>query len=86
MWAGNTKAMRSALTKRGHGSTMSYGLNNIEYCKYKQVARRLVEKGIPMAREEFACRGSFAMMHKGKPDAADLKAAADFAKGIVAKG
>lgn len=50
---------------------------------YKQVAKLLAEKNIPFAKEEFACKGSFAMMHKGKPDADDCKAAADFAKKIV---
>ena len=50
---------------------------------YKQVAKLLKEKNIPMAEEEFYCRGSFGPMHKGKPDAADLKSAAEFAKKIV---
>ena len=50
---------------------------------YKQVAKLLAEKNIPFAQEEFACRGSFSVMHKGKPDADDCKAAADFAKKIV---
>jgi hypothetical protein len=36
-----------------------------------------------MAEEEFYCRGSFGPMHKGKPDAEDLKRAAEFAKKIV---
>lgn len=53
---------------------------------YKQVAKLLDAKKIPFAEEEFVCKGSFAMMHKGKPDAEDCKAAAAFAKGIVAQG
>lgn len=50
---------------------------------YKQVSRIAEGKGITMASDEFACRGSFKFMHKGKPDAEDLKAAAEFAKFIV---
>jgi flavodoxin len=50
---------------------------------HKQVAKLLAEKQIPFADEEFACKGSFAMIHKGKPDAEDCKAAADFAKRII---
>jgi flavodoxin len=50
---------------------------------HKQVAKLLAEKQIPFADEEFACKGSFAMIHKGKPDAEDCKAAADFAKKII---
>lgn len=36
-----------------------------------------------MATEEFHCRGSFGAIHKGKPDANDLKSVAEFAKLIV---
>jgi flavodoxin len=50
---------------------------------HKQVAKLLAEKQISFADEEFACKGSFAMIHKGKPDAEDCKAAADFAKKII---
>ncbi len=50
---------------------------------YKQVSRIAEGKGIMMASDEFACRGSFKFMHKGKPNAEDLKAAAEFAKFIV---
>ena len=50
---------------------------------YKQVGKLLAEKGIPQAKEEFYCRGSFGPMHRGKPDANDLKAAGDFAKKVL---
>lgn len=50
---------------------------------YKQVAKLLAAKHIPFAEEEFACRGSFAMLHKGRPDADDCKAAASFAKKMI---
>lgn len=52
---------------------------------YKQVGKLLKEKEIPQAEEEFYCRGSFGLMHKGKPDENDCKAAAEFAKKIVGK-
>lgn len=50
---------------------------------HKQVAKLLAAKNIPFAEGEFACKGSFAMLHKGKPDEADCKAAAEFAKKII---
>lgn len=50
---------------------------------HKQVAKLLAAKNIPFAEEEFACKGSFAMLHKGKPDTDDCKAAAVFAKKII---
>ena len=53
---------------------------------HKQVAKLLAARQIPFAEEEFACKGSFAVMHKGKPDAEDCKAAAAFAKKILSRG
>ncbi|MBO7600146.1 MAG: flavodoxin [Lachnospiraceae bacterium] len=50
---------------------------------YKQVAKLLKEKNIAFASEEFYCKGSFGPMHKGKPDADDIKAAAEFARKVV---
>ena len=49
----------------------------------KYIAKLLEAKKIPLAKEEFSCRGAFAMLHKGRPNAADQKAAADFAKTII---
>ena len=50
------------------------------------VAKLLEEKGIPFAPEEFSCRGSFALMHRGRPNEADCAAAGEFAKKIVSQG
>ena len=52
---------------------------------HKQVAKLLAARQITFSEEEFACNGSFAMMHKGKPDAEDCKTAAAFAKKIVSQ-
>ena len=49
----------------------------------KYVEKLFEEKNIPLLKEEFFCRGSFLMLHKGRPNEADLKAAAEFAKKIV---
>ena len=68
------------------GKVVSFSTAAIIKSTYKQVARLLAAKGIPFAAEEFACRGSFAMLHKGKPDAEDCKRAAEFAKRIVSEG
>lgn len=65
------------------GKVVNFSTAAIIKSTYKQVAKLLAEKNIPFAKEEFACQGSFAVMHKGKPDANDCKAAADFAKKIV---
>jgi len=50
---------------------------------YKQIGKLLAAKNIPLDKEEFHCRGSFQMMHRGKPDEQDIAAAKEFAKGII---
>ena len=50
---------------------------------YKQVGKLLAEKHIPLAQEEFYCRGSFVMLHRGRPDENDLKAASSFAVATI---
>ena len=51
----------------------------------KYIAPLLEKKGIPLAEEEFACRGAFAMFHRGRPSADDCGKAERFAADIVAK-
>ncbi len=65
------------------GKVVNFSTAALIKSTYKQVAKLLAAKNIPLAKEEFACKGSFAMMHRGKPDDADCKAAAEFAKKIV---
>ncbi len=52
----------------------------------KYVEKLLAEKKIPVAKEEFSCRGAFAMLHRGRPNEADQRAAADFAREILSQG
>ena len=47
---------------------------------YKQVKAAAVAKGLTVADEEFFCKGAFGIIAKGRPDAGDAKAAAEFAK------
>lgn len=50
---------------------------------WKKVKAEADKAGIPMEEREFHCKGEFKGLHKGKPDADDLEAAAAFAKEIV---
>ena len=68
------------------GKVVNFSTAALIKSTYKQVSKILAEKDIPMAGEEFYCRGSFAVMHKGRPNADDCKAAADFAKKIISQG
>ena len=50
---------------------------------YGQIAKICEQNDIPLAREEFHCRGSFGMLHKGRPSEEDCARAADFARQVV---
>ncbi len=65
------------------GKVVNFSTAALVKSTYKQVGKLLKEKGIPQASEEFYCKGSFGPMHKGKPDEADCKAAAAFAKKVA---
>ena len=67
------------------GKVVNFSTAALIKSTYKQVSKLLEEKKIPLAEEEFYCKGSFGPMHKGKPDDRDLKAAAAFAEKIINK-
>lgn len=68
------------------GKVVNFSTAAILKSTYKQVKKLLDAKGIPLAEEEYACKGSFGPMNRNKPDDKNLEEAADFARGIVAKG
>ena len=68
------------------GKAVNFSTAALVKSTYKQVSKLLEEKRIPLAKEEFYCKGSFAVLHRGRPNAEDCKAAADFAGKIVAQG
>ena len=65
------------------GRIVNFGSAAMLNSTYKKVKAEADKAGIPMDVREFHCRGEFKGVHKGKPDAEDLKAAAAFAAGIV---
>ena len=67
------------------GKVVNFSTAALIRSTYKQVAKLLQEKDIPLASEEYYCKGSFGPMHKGRPNDKDLQEAADFAKSIVSK-
>lgn len=64
---------------RNIGIIYNFGTAAILSSTYKQVKKLAEENGVKMAEEEFHCRGSFTVMHRGRPNDEDLKNAADFA-------
>ncbi len=65
------------------GKAINFSTSAVISSTRKYVEKLFAEKNIPVAKEEFSCRGVFAMLHKGKPDENDCKAAADFARKIT---
>ncbi|MBQ8555060.1 MAG: flavodoxin [Clostridia bacterium] len=51
----------------------------------KMVQKLASEHGVALLEEEFRCPGAFAIMHRSRPSADDLNAAAAFAKRIAGR-
>ena len=65
------------------GKVVNFSTACLVKSTYKQVGKLLAEKNIPLAKEEYYCRGSFCPMHKGRPNQQDLQAAEAFARKIM---
>ncbi|MEE3334136.1 MAG: flavodoxin family protein [Ruminococcus sp.] len=65
------------------GRIVNFGSAAMLNSTYKKVKAEAEKAGIAMDEREFHCKGEFKGIHKGRPDDNDLKAAADFAKGII---
>ncbi len=73
------------LDKNKVGRIVNFGSAAMLNSTYKKVKAEADKVGIPMDAREFHCKGEFKGIHKGKPDAEDLAAAAKFAKAIVSE-
>ncbi len=72
-----------SLDKDKVGKICNFGSAAMLNSTYKKVKAAADRVGIPMSEKEFHCRGEFKGIHKGRPDAEDLKEAAAFAKSVV---
>ena len=71
------------LDKTKVGRIVNFGSAAMMNSTWKMVKAEADKAGIPMEKREFHCKGEFKGLHKGKPDAEDLKAAAAFAKSFT---
>lgn len=62
------------------GKIVCFGTSAMMKSTHKPMKKVADEAGVLLSAEEFHCRGAFGPMHKGRPDANDLKKAAAFAK------
>ena len=72
-----------SLDKSKVGKIVNFGSAAMLNSTYKKVKAEADKVGIQMDEREFHCKGEFKGIHKGKPDEADLKAAAEFAKKVL---
>lgn len=71
------------LDKNKVGRIVNFGSAAMLNSTYRKVKAEADKVGVPMDEREFHCKGEFKGLHKGKPDEADLKAAAEFAGKIM---
>ena len=72
----------ASLSKDKVGKIVNFGSAAMLNSTYKKVKAEADKVGIPMMDKEFHCKGEFKSLHKGRPNADDLKAAAEFARAI----
>ncbi len=78
------RAFLKTLSKDKVGRIVNFGSAAMLNSTWKKVKAEADKLGIPMDKREFHCKGEFKGIHKGRPNETDLKAAADFAKTLVA--
>ena len=74
------RAFVASLDRNCVGKIVNFGSAAMLNSTYKKVKAEAAKVGIPMDEREFHCKGEFKGLHKGKPDADDMKAAAEFAR------
>ena len=75
----------ASLSKEKVGKIVNFGSAAMLNSTYKKVRAEAAKVGIPLLDREFHCKGEFKGIHKGRPNEADLKAAADFARAVKAE-
>ncbi len=74
------RAFIASLDKEKVGEIVNFGSAAMMNSTIKKVRAEADKVGIPVDSKEFHCKGEFKGLHKGRPNEADLKAIADFAR------
>ncbi len=77
------RAFVQKLDRSKVGRIVNFGSAAMLNSTYKKVKAEADKVGIPMDEREFHCKGEFKGLHKGRPNADDLAAAADFARSVI---
>jgi len=73
------KAFIASLDKSKVKKIVNFGSAAMLNSTYKKIKAQADKVGVAMCEKEFHCKGEFKGIHKGRPNAADEKAAAAFA-------
>lgn len=65
------------------GKIVNFSTAAIINSTYHQIKKLAHRKGINVSSKEYHCKGSFGPLHRGKPNAADLKEASKFAESFL---
>ena len=65
------------------GEVVNFSTAAIIESTYNQVKKLVEEKGIRMSDKEFHCKGSFSLVHRGRPNDKDLDKLSEFVSKIV---
>ena len=76
---GKVKEFIRTLDAKQIGSVAVFSTSALAERAYPDLKKLLEAQGIKIPKENFYCRGQFKVMHRNKPDAADLKAVREFA-------
>ena len=85
-WAGVDGKVKKFLKNPGAkiGQLVNVSTAALIESTYWQIKKLSAAAGIPLSEKEFHCKGSFKALHKGRPNAEDLKAVRAFAEGVLA--
>ena len=72
-----------SLDKTKVGKIVNFGSAAMLNSTWKKVKQEADKAGIPLDDREFHCKGEFKGVHKGRPNAEDIQAAAAFAKAVI---
>ncbi len=69
--------------KENIGTVVNFGTSALLGSTQKMIKKVTDENGVALSDEEFHCRGTFGIMHKGRPNAEDIKKVKAFAKKVI---
>lgn len=85
-WAGIDKRVKQFVKDNAGkiGALVNVSTAAMIESTYGQMKKVAADAGVKLCEKEFHCRGKFTALHAGHPDDADLKAAREFARSVIA--